>query len=62
MRLFAPEGQSSFHAPILTAFLAGGLAGVNSWIFTYPVDYVKTIMQSQNLENLKYKSSWGCTL
>ena len=49
MRLFAPEGQSSLHAPIMTAFLAGGLAGMNSWLFTYPVDYVKTIMQSQNL-------------
>lgn len=60
MRLFAPEGEGSLSAPIHAAFLAGGLAGCNSWIFTYPVDYVKTLMQSQNLEKLKYKSSWDC--
>jgi hypothetical protein len=49
MRLFAPKGEGSSQAPIMAAFLAGGLAGCNSWLFTYPVDYVKTIMQSQHL-------------
>jgi hypothetical protein len=60
MRLFAPKGEGSLSAPIFAAFLAGGLAGCNSWLFTYPVDYVKTIMQSQNLEKIKYKSAWEC--
>lgn len=49
MRLFAREGEGSGSAPIMAAFLAGGLAGSNSWLFTYPIDYIKTIMQSQNL-------------
>jgi len=49
MRIFAPEGQGSSSAPIMTAFFAGGLAGCNSWLFTYPIDYVKTLMQSQCL-------------
>jgi Mitochondrial carrier protein len=49
MRLFAPEGQGSLAAPIFMAFFAGGIAGANSWLFTYPVDYIKTVMQSQNL-------------
>lgn len=62
MREFAPEGEGSGKAPIMAAFLAGGLAGCNSWLFTYPIDYVKTLMQSQNLENLKYKSSWDCAV
>jgi solute carrier family 25 carnitine/acylcarnitine transporter 20/29 len=60
MRLFAPKGEGSANAPIMAAFLAGGLAGSNSWLFTYPVDYVKTIMQSQNLEHVKYRNSWEC--
>ena len=48
MRIFA-KGQSSANAPILAALVAGGVAGSNSWLFTYPVDYVKTVMQSQDL-------------
>jgi solute carrier family 25 carnitine/acylcarnitine transporter 20/29 len=62
MRFFAPEGEGSGKAPIMAAFLAGGLAGCNSWLLTYPVDYVKTLMQSQNLEKLRWKSSWDCAV
>lgn len=60
MRYFAPKGEDSSKAPITAAFLAGGLAGVNSWIFTYPIDYVKTLTQSQNLDMLTYKNAWDC--
>ena len=59
MRLFA-DGESSAHAPIEAAFLAGGIAGSNSWLFTYPVDYVKTVMQSQDLNKLKYRGMIDC--
>ena len=59
MRLFA-GGESSAHAPIEAAFLAGGIAGSNSWLWTYPVDYVKTVMQSQELGNLRYRNMWEC--
>jgi len=62
MRLFAPEGKGSLHAPLMASFLAGGLAGANSWLFTYPIDYIKTLMQSQNLENIKYKTSMKCAI
>ncbi len=61
MRLFA-GGQSSYHAPIMAAFIAGGLAGANSWLFTYPIDYIKTVMQSQDLHNLRYRNSTHCAL
>jgi len=60
MRYFAPEGEGSGKAPIMAAFLAGGLAGTNSWIFTYPIDYVKTLTQSQCLEKLRYRNAWDC--
>lgn len=29
---------------------AGGLAGVNSWVITYPADVVKTRIQAQHLD------------
>ncbi len=57
MRLFSPKGLSSRHSPIIAAFIAGGFAGMNSWMFTYPIDYVKTLIQSQDLGKLTYSSS-----
>ena len=59
MRLFA-GGESSSQAPIHAAFLAGGMAGCTSWLFTYPVDYIKTVTQSQDLGTPKYKNMIDC--
>ena len=39
---------------------AGATAGLFSWIIPYPIDFVKTKMQSQNLDNKIYRSSWHC--
>lgn len=39
---------------------AGGLAGMFSWVACYPVDVVKTCMQSGDSVNLKYKSYMDC--
>lgn len=44
------------------AFVAGGISGCSSWLFTYPIDYVKTVVQSQSLSNLKYKSATQCAI
>ena len=60
MRHFA-KGKSSAHAPISAALLAGGIAGSYSWLWVYPIDYVKTVMQFQDLGNLRYKNMWECT-
>ncbi len=30
----------------ILSFFAGGTAGALSWLFTYPLDYIKTIVQS----------------
>lgn len=35
----------------LGSLLSGGLAGVLTWTVMYPVDYVKTKIQSDSLEN-----------
>lgn len=36
--------------------LAGGIAGLFFWTFFYPVDTLKTRLQSDNLYNPKYKN------
>ena len=36
-------------------FLIGGLCGLNSWIFIYPQDKIKTIIQNTN-DNIKIKN------
>ena len=61
MRHFA-KGESSAQAPIFAALLAGGMAGSYSWLWVYPIDYVKTGMQFQELGNLRYKNRWECAL
>lgn len=60
MRILSPEGEDSSKAPILGAFFVGGISGMSSWIFSYPVDYIKTVVQSDNLENKKYRSAVDC--
>jgi hypothetical protein len=35
--------------------LAGGIGGTAYWCFNYPIDYVKTLIQSDSFENPKYK-------
>lgn len=52
MRLFAPKGQGSSSAPLMVSLFAGGIAGVASSLITYPIDYIKTRIQSQYLGNL----------
>ena len=60
MRVFSPDGDDSSKAPIFGSFLAGGIAGSMSWLFSYPIDYVKTVIQSQHLENIKFKNAFDC--
>jgi solute carrier family 25 carnitine/acylcarnitine transporter 20/29 len=42
-------------------FNAGGIAGVSSWLFTYPLDVIKSRVQSSNItymEAIKKKNLW----
>ncbi|KAJ2798659.1 hypothetical protein H4R20_004742 [Coemansia guatemalensis] len=45
----------------LTHMLAGGTCGVASWLLIFPVDLVKSTMQSQILRPAqKFSTSWQC--
>ena len=37
----------------LSPFLSGGISGISSWLFTYPLDTIKTRMQSGKTTSLK---------
>ena len=41
--------------PFYVPFIAGGVGGTSYWVFNYPFDYVKTLMQSDKFGELKYK-------
>ena len=41
-------------------FLGGAAAGVGSWIFTYPIDVVKTHMQASKPD--EYKGFLNCAI
>lgn len=43
-------------------FFGGGIAGMTSWIFNYPVDLVKTRIQMDGVDGAErqYRSSWDC--
>lgn len=56
MSYFRKDGK----VPMLGSLLSGGLAGVATWSVMYPVDYVKTRIQSDSLENPQYKNSIDC--
>lgn len=60
MKLMDPEGKKSSNAPLQAAFFVGGIAGAASWIFSYPIDYVKTLIQSQSINKKDYKSAIEC--
>ncbi|KAJ1834379.1 hypothetical protein LPJ73_007814, partial [Coemansia sp. RSA 2703] len=47
----------------LTHMMAGGTCGVVSWLLIFPVDLIKSTMQSQVLkpkDAQEFKSSWQC--
>ncbi|KAG5867056.1 hypothetical protein JTB14_019122 [Gonioctena quinquepunctata] len=56
--LSRPDGDE----PVSTArmLLAGGFAGVVSWVVTYPVDLIKSRMQVDGISSKQYTSSYDC--
>lgn len=57
---YEPEEKFSTQQNMMISFFGGGLAGSGSWLFTYPIDYIKTLIQSESLEARKYKNSIDC--
>lgn len=50
------SGQESLN----TMLVSGGLAGVASWVCSYPFDVVKTRLQAQTPSSIKYKGVYDC--
>lgn len=44
---------------LTSALLAGGLAGVATWTLTYPLDYIKTLVQTDDLVKPRQTSMLG---
>lgn len=55
-----PGCRKSGEESLNTMLVAGGLAGVASWISCYPFDVVKTRLQAQTPSSLKYKGILDC--
>ncbi|XP_061359574.1 mitochondrial arginine transporter BAC2-like [Gastrolobium bilobum] len=57
---FHPGCRKSGQESLNTMLIAGGLAGVASWICCYPFDVIKTRLQAQTLSSLKYSGIFDC--
>ncbi|KAI4329257.1 hypothetical protein L6164_021543 [Bauhinia variegata] len=55
-----PGCRKSCQESLNTMLLAGGLAGVASWICCYPLDVIKTRLQAQSPSSLKYNGILDC--
>ena len=42
-----------------SALLSGGVSGIFTWLIPYPFDFVKTLIQTDNIENTRYGSMMG---
>ena len=41
---------------MMNAMLAGGISGVLTWAAAYPLDFVKTLIQTDNIEKPRHNS------
>lgn len=57
----APEGSSIDCVGPLGLLLAGGMSGISSWVFTYPIDVIKSRFQADgDGRDRKYHSIVDC--
>ena len=42
--------------------LAGGMAGIFSWVFTYPQDVLKSRLQADSFTRPRYSGTWDCVV
>lgn len=52
------EAMTRGDLSVMRVFMAGGIAGTISWVLLYPLDVVKSRIQSDLIG--KYSSSWQC--
>ncbi|XP_055987602.1 solute carrier family 25 member 45 isoform X1 [Sorex fumeus] len=56
-RQYTPDGQNPSSATVL---VAGGLAGITSWVTATPLDVIKSRMQMAGLEQRAYRGVLDC--
>jgi hypothetical protein len=46
----------------MISLVGGAFAGISFWAFAYPMDYVKTLLQTDNLDKsqAKYQGTLDC--
>lgn len=59
-KALTPSNLHSHQVPIYVPLMAGGLGGTIYWVFSYPFDYVKTLMQCDKLGDYKYPTMASC--
>ena len=59
-RKLTPPGTDKNNVPFYVPLIAGGVGGTTYWMFNYPFDYVKTIMQSDKFGDYKYPNMMSC--
>lgn len=45
---------------IVDMLMAGGIAGVMSWVANIPFDVIKSRLQADNMEDPRYRTYWQC--
>lgn len=55
-------GQTRSDLGLTNILLAGGIAGVALWFTTFPIDVIKTKIQTDSFQNPKYKGMSDCFL
>lgn len=55
-----PPNSHPNNVPIHVPLIAGGVGGTMYWVFNYPFDYVKTLMQSDKFGEFKYPNMASC--
>lgn len=56
VRSFIRKDQKPTDAPLAVSLIGGAAGGISFWILGYPWDLIKTLMQTDSLENPKYKT------
>lgn len=62
IRASVRKDQKLSEAPLSVSLVGGAMAGISFWLFAYPFDYVKTLLQTDSLEkaNAKYTGMVDC--
>ncbi|KAL2927998.1 Mitochondrial arginine transporter BAC2 [Bienertia sinuspersici] len=55
-----PGCRKTGQETLTTMLVAGGLAGVASWVSCYPLDVIKTRLQAQTRSSMKYSGILDC--